>query len=127
MSEASGLSKSVMDIFLPFIHNGPVSLSRDMSDSIPVKILRNTGVLQSLVLSDTLVFSEKSSTGASVLIRGISSMYTPVPLHTVYLTSDLVSGPVKVVIQPVLLFEGVHLILGNDVTGDKVVVNAIDT
>ena len=116
-----------MDIFLPFIHNGPVSLSRDMSDSIPVKILRNTGVLQSLVLSDTLVFSEKSSTGASVLIRGISSMYTPVPLHTVYLTSDLVSGPVKVVIQPMLLFEGVHLIQGNDVTGDKVVVNAIDT
>ena len=127
MSEASGLSKSVMDIFLPFIHNGPVSLPRDMSDSIPVKILRNTGVLQSLVLSDTLVFSEKSSTGASVLIRGISSMYTPVPLHTVYLTSDLVSGPVKVVIQPMLLFEGVHLILGNDVTGDKVVVNAIET
>ena len=37
MSEASDLSKSVMDIFLPFIHNGPVSLSRDMSDSIPVK------------------------------------------------------------------------------------------
>ena len=79
------------------------------------------------MLSETLFFSEKSSTGASVLIRGISSMYTPVPLHTVYLTSDLVSGPVMVGIQPMLLFEGVHLILGNDVTGDKVVVNAIDT
>ena len=37
VSEASGLSKSVMDILLPFIHNGPMSLSRDMSDSIPVK------------------------------------------------------------------------------------------
>ena len=49
------------------------------------------------------------------------------PPHTVYLTSDLVSGPMKVGIQPMLSFEGVHLILGNDITRDKVVVNAIDT
>ena len=116
-----------MDIFQPFIHDGSVSLSCDMSDSIPIKILRDTGVLQSLLLSDTLVFSEKLSTSASVLIRGISSEYTPVSPHTVYLTSDLVSGPVKVGIQPMLSFEGVHLILGNDITRDKVVVNAIDT
>ena len=55
-----------MDIFQPFIHDGSVSLSSDMSDSIPIKILRDTGVLQSLLLSDTLVFSEKLSTGTSV-------------------------------------------------------------
>ena len=49
------------------------------------------------------------------------------PLHTVYLKSNLVTGPVKVKIQPSLPFEGVHLVLGNDLAGDKVVVNAVVT
>lgn len=94
MGEASGPSKSVMNIFRPFIHDGSVSLSSDMSDSIPIpiKILRDTGSSQSLLLSDALAFSEKSSTGASVLTTGISSEYTSVPLHTVYLTSISCQG-----------------------------------
>ena len=105
-----------------------VSLSSDMSDSKQIKILRDTGASQSLLLSDTLLFSEESSVGASVLIRGINcSEYSPVPLHTVYLQSCLVTGPVKVGIQPSLPFEGVHLILGNDLAGDKVVVNVTVT
>ena len=84
VSEVSGPCKSVMDLFQPFIHHGSVSLSTDTSNSIPIKILTGTGASQSLLLSDTLVFSEKSSTCASVLIRGISLpwchriQYTPV-------------------------------------------------
>ena len=125
INEVSVPSKPVMGVFEPFIHEGSVSLSRDMSDSTPIKILRDTGASQSLLLSDTLLFPEESSVGASVLIRGIScTEYSPVPLHTVYLKSSLVSGPG---IQPSLPFEGVHLILGNDLAGDKVVANAIVT
>ena len=128
ISEVSTPSKPVMNVFEPFIHEGSVSLSSDMSDSTSIKILRDTGASQSLLLSDTLLFSEESSVGASVLIRGINcSEYSPVPLHTVYLRSNLVTGPVKVGIQPSLPFEGVHLILGNDLAGDKVVVNAVVT
>ena len=41
--------------------------------------------------------------------------------------SSLVSGPLKVGIQASLPFEGVHLILGNDLAGDKVVVNPVVT
>ena len=78
----SGPSKSVMDIFQPFIHHGSMSLSSDMSDSIPVKILRDTEASQSVQLSDTLMFSMKSSTG-------VSQGYTPVPLHIVNLTETL--------------------------------------
>ena len=97
-----------------------------MSDPTPIKTLRDTGSWQSLLLSDTLSFSEESTVGASVLIRGINcSEYSPVRLHTVYLMSSLVTGPVKVGIQPSIPFEGVHLILGNDLAGDKVVVNAV--
>ena len=73
-------------------------------------------------------FSEESSVGASVLIRGINcSQDSPVLLHSVYLKSNLVTGPVKVEVQPSLQFEGVHLILGNHLMGDKVVVNAVAT
>ena len=35
------------------------------------------------------------------------------------------TGPVKVGLQLSLPFEGVHLILGNNLAGDKVVVNAV--
>ena len=87
VSEVSGPCKSVMDLFQPFIHHGSVSLSTDTSNSIPIKILTGTGASQSLLLSDTLVFSEKLSTCASVLIRGISSKYTTVPPYTVYTSS----------------------------------------
>ena len=44
------------------------------------------------------------------------------------MSSDLVSGPVAVGIRPSLPFkEGVHLLLGNDLAGDKVVVNPLLT
>ena len=46
-----------------------------------------------------------------------------VPLHTVYLHSDLVSGPVAVGLRPCLPVKGISLILGNDLAGNKVVVN----
>ena len=79
--------------------------------------------LLNLFLADTLRFSEKTSTGASVLIQGVECGFVNVPLHNIYLSSDLVSGPVAVGIRPALPFKGVHLLLGNDVAGDKVVVN----
>ena len=68
-SEVSGQSHSISSItyiFQPFIHNGSMQLSSDISDSMPIEILRDTGASQSLLLSDTLVFSEKLSTGTSV-------------------------------------------------------------
>lgn len=117
-----------MNVFEPFIHGGSVSLSSDLSDAVSVKILRDTGASQTLLLANTLSFSEKSSTGASVLIKGVNcSEYAPVLLHTIYLSSDLVSGPVIVGLGSSLPFEGVQLLLGNDLTGDKVVVNPIVT
>ena len=70
----------------------------------------------------------KSSTGTSVLIKGVNSPeYTPVPLHTVYLSSDLVPGPVNIGVGSSLPFEGVQLRLGNDLAGYKVVINPIVT
>ena len=41
ISEVSGLSKSFIDIFQPFIHDGSVSLSNDMSDSMQSRLERH--------------------------------------------------------------------------------------
>ena len=90
--------------------------------------MRDTGASQSLLLEDTLPFSEESYAGANILIKGVdSSDYTPVPLYNVYLSSNLVSGPVTLCIRTSLPFDGVHLLLGNDLAGDKVVINPVVT
>ena len=125
--EEKSSSDSVMQSFEPFIHNGFVSLSSEFTNSNPVKILRDTGASQSLLLANTLPFSDVSFTGANVLIKGVDSTeFTSIPLHNAYLSSDLVSGHV-VGILPSLPFDGVHLLLGNDLAGSKVEVNPLVT
>ena len=118
---------SIMEIYEPFLSDGFVSLNSDSAQSTPIKILRDTGASQSLILADTLPFSEKSSSGTSVLIQGVECGFVNVPLHNIYLSSDLVTGPVAVGIRPYLPFKGVHLLLGNDLAGDKVVANPLLT
>ena len=118
---------SVMEIYEPFLSDGFVSLNSDFAQSTPITILRDTGASQSLILADTLPFSEKTSSGTSVLIQAVECGFVNVPLHNIYLSSDLVNGPVYVGIRQTLPFKGVHLLLSNDLVGDKVVVNLLVT
>ena len=98
-----------------------------MSILPPIKILQDSEASQSLILADTLSFSEKTSSGTSVLIQGVECLFVNVPLHNIYLSSDLVTGLVVVSIRRSLPFKGVHLMLGNDLAGDKAVVNPLLT
>ena len=116
-----------MEIYEPFLSDGFVSLKRDYAQSTPIKILRNTGASQPLILAGSLSFSEKTSSGTSVHIQGVECGFVNVPLRNIYLSSDLVTGLVVVDIRPSLPFKGVHLLLGNDLAGDKVVVNPLLT
>ena len=118
---------SVMEIYEPFLSDDFVSLNSDFAQSTPITILRDTGASQSLILADTLPFSEKTSSGTSVLIQGVECGFVNVPLHNIYLSSDLVKGPVAVGIRQTLPFKGVYLLLGNGLAGDKVVVNPLVT
>ena len=127
ISAKTSETNSVMEIYEPFLSDGFVSLNSDFAQSTPIKILRDTGASQSLILADTLPFSEKTSSGTSVLIQGVECGFVNVPLHNIYLSSDLVTGLVAVGIRPSLPFEGVHLLLGNDLAGDKVVVDPLLT
>ena len=72
---------SIIEIYEPFLSDGFVSLNSDSAQSTPIKILRDTGASQSLILADTLPFSEKSSSGTSVLIQGVECGFVNVPLH----------------------------------------------
>ena len=58
----------------------------------PIKILKDTGASQSLILADILPFSEKTSSGTNVLIQGVECGNVNIPLQHVDLSSDLVTG-----------------------------------
>ena len=55
-----------------------------------------------------------------VYVRGVEGGSVRVPLHIVELESDLVSGSVVAGVLPTLPVEGVTLLLGNDIAGEKV-------
>ena len=89
-----------------------MSLNSDFAQSTPFRVLRDTGASQFLILAETLAFSEKTSSGTSVLIQSVECGFDNVPLHYIYLSSDLVTGLVAVGIRPSFPFKGVHLLLG---------------
>ena len=78
----------------PFVSVGYVSVA-ESDVARKVKVLRDTGASQSLILESALPFCDSSSVGASVLLKGIGDGFVEAPLHVVDLKSDLVSGMVK--------------------------------
>ena len=87
---------------------------------VPINVLRDTGATQSLILDSVFPFSDKSSAGVSVLLQGVEMGVLSVPLHSIGLHSDLVSGTVAVGLRPILPVNDISMILGNDLAGDKV-------
>ena len=119
-----GLDKSeiIREEFKPLVSEGFVSLESS-SSQVPIKILRDTGATQSLLLllEGVLPLGVSTSTGESVTTQGIEGGCVTVPLHKVNLVSDLVTGSVVVGTRPTLPIKGVSLLLGNDLAGGKVV------
>ena len=103
----------------PFVSEGFVSLL-EKGTQVPLKVLRDTGASQSLLIHNILPLSKETSLDACVLIQGVELNAMSVPLHKVYLHSDLVTGPVTVGVLPTLPVRGVSFILGNDLAGGKV-------
>ena len=121
-----GCKSEVREDFLPVVTEGCISVEvGDSSPKYPVTILRDTGASQSLLLKGAVPLSLKSSLGATMLITGVGNDVFEVPLHHVFLKSDLVSGPMTVGVAPSLPqgLDGITLILGNDVAGTRVVVD----
>ena len=112
-----------LENYKPFISEGVVSLVGDENSSQKMKILRDTGATQSLMLDSVLPLTENSFTGANVLISGAEMGVLEVPLHEVNIKSSLISGNIVIGMRPSLPVEGISLILGNDLAGEKVMVD----
>ena len=89
-------SDFIQEVYEPFLSEGTISLLHDKYITKPIRILRDTGASQSLILAEAIPLSEKSHSGKSVLIQGVECGLVTVPLHQVNLKSDLVSGTVTV-------------------------------
>ncbi|XP_038154159.1 uncharacterized protein LOC119791876 [Cyprinodon tularosa] len=106
--------------FEPFIFDGLISLTADASDLKPVRILRDTGGSQSVILSNVLPFSHESACGYNSVLRGIEMGYAPRPVHRVYIKSKLITGFFPVAVCPDLPIDGVAILMGNDIAGGLV-------
>ncbi len=84
-----------------------------------VKILRDTGSVQSLICEKVLP-PAASYKGANILVRGIGSGCLNLPLHDLYLRSGLITGPVTLAVCAQLSVDGVDLILENYLAGQDV-------
>ncbi|KAK9508100.1 hypothetical protein O3M35_007837 [Rhynocoris fuscipes] len=113
--------KSTLDKFEPFLSIGSVSLNYNINP-VSIKILRDTGASQSLILDTVLPFTDNSFTGKHVTIQGVGSQLISLPIHNIYLNSKCAQGNFEIGVIHSLPFEDVTLILGNDIAGG--VVNA---
>lgn len=112
-------SKSDVACSSLFLMDGFVSLASDPNNKCPIKIWRDSGAFQSVILQGVLPFSEQSELKCSAIVQGFGG-YLTLPLHTVNLHTALVSGNVSVAVCPTIPIDGVSMILGNDLAGDKV-------
>lgn len=107
------------DHYSAFISDGWVSLVGS-SVQVPIKILRDTAAFDSFILESVLPFSSKSDTGGCILTLGMGMTPFSVPLHQVSLSCGLVQGQVLVGVRPQLPVDGIHMIWGNELAGNKV-------
>lgn len=88
--------KSVDSGYEPCVTSGYVS--RVGSDNkVPARILRDNGALKSV-----LPFSPGSDTGDCVLVRGMGLVVLTVPLHNLFLSSNLVKGEMTLGLEVIL-------------------------
>ena len=78
---ATSNSDRIMEMFEPFIQNGFVSLSDDFSEAKPIRILRDTGSAQSILLQSTLPLSDSTYSGDNVLLKGVDTSLGSYPPH----------------------------------------------
>lgn len=70
-----------------FLMDGFVSLNSDRNSLKPIKIWRDFGAFQSLILSDFLPFNDKSSLGTHALVEGFGG-YLHLLMHSLNLQTS---------------------------------------
>ncbi|XP_064088186.1 uncharacterized protein LOC135202611 [Macrobrachium nipponense] len=117
-------SEKPVNVFDDFTFNGTVALNSD-GDKYKVRILRDTGASQSLLLRSALPNIEANVTNEHVLVKDLSQI-SKVPLANVHLDCPIKKGNVLVGIRDIEFpVKGVTLLLANDLAGRLVVPNVI--
>ncbi len=118
----------VDESYRPFVSKGLISLSGKREDQEEVRMLRDTGAMQSFILAGKVQLSDITFCGSSVIVQGIEMGCVKFPLHRMHLQSELCTGFVRVAVCPSLPVKGVDFILGNDLAGGKVmpVIEVVD-
>ncbi|XP_072171900.1 uncharacterized protein [Diadema setosum] len=124
-ANSPGSVDNLSECYRSFMSKGEVSWQSGDGAARPVRILRDTGAAQSLLVGDVSRLPADGSACASALIQGIEGSYISVPLYRIHLKSDLLTGVVTVGVVPGLPMDGVDLLMGNDLAGGKVSVSPI--
>ena len=113
-------SEMIPVAFQDFVMDGVVALKEGFEDEVSVKVLRDTACLKTLIVADSLPFSEESSLHEKVIIGGVNGDAAK-PLHLVHIKTPLVSGcfPVAVV-NSLPTGPSIKVFWGNDIAGKKV-------
>ncbi len=122
------IEERVDESYRPFVSKGLISLSGKREDQEEVRILRDTGAMQSFILAGKVPLSDINFCGSSVIVQGIEMGCVKLPLYRMHLQSELCSGFVRVALCPSLPVKDVDFILGNDLAGGKVmpVIEVVD-
>ena len=99
-----------------------MSLVGDESSSQKVKNLRDTRATRSLMLDSVLPLT-KSSFLVEMYFSEVEMGVLEVTLHEVNISSSLINGNIVIGMRPSLPVEGISLTHGNDLAGEKVMVD----
>ena len=111
----------IREEYKPFISNGYVHPVDDATKRVEIKILRDTGATQSLMVKNDMPRESETATGERVVIQGVGRNVVSVPLHQISLDSEIVCGTVIVGVVDSLPMQGISMLLGNDLAGERVV------
>ena len=107
------VSSQIAPSFLPFTSKGFIETK---DTKVPVTIFRDTGAMQTLLRKGVAL---GETTGRYIVLSSIFGKGA-VPLCRISLTCDVYAGPAEVAVLHELPVDGVDVILGNDLAGEKV-------
>ncbi|KAK4328988.1 hypothetical protein Pmani_000624 [Petrolisthes manimaculis] len=108
------------DDFEHFTISGTVKV--EGSPEKKIRIFRDTGANQSLILKGALPWTGKINTGRKAACKGEGGRFS-IPLHKVWLECGYVTGEVTVGVKETLSIDGVDMFLGNNLAGKRVIPN----
>ena len=98
---------------------GHLSTQANFVDAKCVQIWRDTGSQQSLMRKGILNLNQDTYLGSDILVEGVTGSVS-VPLHKVFLESELVNGEIHIGLIDRIPMPGIDVLIGNEIAGSKV-------